>query len=64
MDARFRISSTRYLHRLTMNQRFSAGLGNDAALAGLDGVHYDLDLDAAPAVEALVDVDPVLAFLE
>jgi hypothetical protein len=42
----------------------AAGLTVDAALAGLDGVHYDLDLHAAPAVQALVDLDPATAFLE
>lgn len=42
----------------------AVGLTGDAVLAGLDGVHYDLDLDAAPAIDALVELDPAAAFLE
>ena len=42
----------------------AGGLTGDAALAGLDGIHYDLDLDSAPAAAAAVDVDPVRTFLE
>lgn len=41
-----------------------AGLSGDAALAGVDGIHYDLDLDTAPAAAALIDVNPVHMFLE
>ncbi|MEJ2888856.1 PD-(D/E)XK motif protein [Actinomycetospora aeridis] len=40
------------------------GLTGDATLAGLDGIHYDLDLDSAQAALAAVDVDPARAFLE
>lgn len=41
----------------------AAGLHGDAALGGLDSVHYDLDLDTAAADGARVDVDPVLVLL-
>ncbi|WP_226366429.1 PD-(D/E)XK motif protein [Pseudonocardia sp. ICBG162] len=40
------------------------GLVDDAALAGIGTVHYDLDLDSDPASSARIDVDPVRAFLE
>lgn len=42
----------------------ATGLTDDAALAGLDHVDYDVDLDSAPAVAARIDADPVSAFLE
>ncbi|MBB4687358.1 PD-(D/E)XK motif protein [Amycolatopsis jiangsuensis] len=41
-----------------------AGLTEDATLAGLDNIDYDVDLESAPAAAARVDVDPVKAFLE
>lgn len=41
----------------------AAGLTGDAALAGLDHVDYDVDLDGAPAVAARTDADPVDTFL-
>lgn len=39
-------------------------LTGDAALSGIDRVHYDLDLAAPAATAALVDVDPIHQFLE
>lgn len=42
----------------------AAGLTDDAALAGVDGIHYDLDLDSAPAAAAAIEVDPARTFLE
>lgn len=41
----------------------AAGLHGDAALGGLDAVHYDVDLDTAAADAARVDVDPALDLL-
>lgn len=40
------------------------GLTGDAALAGITGIHYDLDLDSGPAAAAVIDVDPARTFLE
>lgn len=42
----------------------AAGLTGDAALAGVTGIHYDLDLDSAPASAAIVDLDAARTFLE
>ncbi|MCO1655303.1 PD-(D/E)XK motif protein [Pseudonocardia humida] len=42
----------------------AAGLIGDATLAGVDRIHYDVDLDSAPAAATRVDLDPARAFLE
>lgn len=42
----------------------AAGLIGDAVLAGVDHIHYDVDLDSAPAAAARVELDPARAFLE
>ncbi|MEJ2866732.1 PD-(D/E)XK motif protein [Actinomycetospora sp. OC33-EN08] len=42
----------------------TSDLSGDAALAGLDNVHYDLDLNSPPASSSVVDVDPARALLE
>lgn len=42
----------------------AAGLMGDAALAGLDHVDYDVDLDSAPAARSRTDADPVDVLLE
>lgn len=42
----------------------TTGLVGDATLAGLDHIHYDLDLDSAPAIAARTDVDPAQALME
>ncbi|MHC1558097.1 PD-(D/E)XK motif protein [Actinomycetospora sp. C-140] len=41
-----------------------SGLTGDAGMAGVDDIHYDLDLDSAPAHAALIEVDPAQAFME
>nr|WP_060573065.1 PD-(D/E)XK motif protein [Pseudonocardia sp. EC080625-04] len=42
----------------------ASGLAGDATLAGIGGVHYDLDLDTATATDTIIDGDAARAFLE
>ena len=53
-----------YEVRVGFPRIIASGLSGDAALAGLDNIHYDLDLNSPPASSNLVDVDPALALLE